>query len=176
MSKKEKLFQNKSKRQCLFWDTLSLYGFLKEENIIKCRSPPPGTLLLFRSYLLFSSDSAQIEWGGGLRSTMLYDAIYEKTFAYLFFSHSLFLSPACVCVCGSEWVSVCVCGWLGECVWIIDVVLQDHLMEIFLLGAVRISPKTNFSLLFFSPVFISLFSSLPAHTEASTIFPFLQIR
>ena len=52
----------------------------------------------------------------GLRSTMLYDAIYEKTFAYLFFSHSLLRVCECVRVSESVYVRVSVSGWLGECV------------------------------------------------------------
>ena len=58
---------------------------------------------------------------------MLYDAIYEKTFAYLFS-----LSPKVLVLVEREKERE------AECVWIIDVVLQDHLIEIFLLGAVRI--------------------------------------
>jgi len=119
VKKGEKTFPNQKNitLECLTETHCLLYGFLKEENIIKCRfratpPPSPGTLLLFRCYLLFPSDSAQIEKGGGLRSTMLYDAIYEKTFAYLFFL-SLTLSlfrlrvRVSVCVRVVVWVSVC---------------------------------------------------------------------
>ena len=124
---------NYVKSDLRFWkgfgwaEPLYLYGFLKEETIIKCHFKASPPLLLFCSYLFFSLPLHEIKRGGGLRSTMLYDAIYEKTFAYLFS-----LSPKVLVLVEREKERE------AECVWIIDVVLQDHLIEIFLLGAVRI--------------------------------------